>query len=86
MPKKETVWLPAASAALRARLARYGPKNTVPTVVLNAELAQSYMAQPKISRLSLTVFTVAAFVTMLVSLNFSYRLRHMQKIPFLPHL
>src|SRR3990172_4319075 len=39
-------------AAASARLARYGPRNTVPTVVLKAELAQSYIAQPKISRLS----------------------------------
>src|SRR5574341_1374979 len=52
IPKNEAVLVPAASAALRARLAKYGPKNTVPTVVLNAELAQSYIAQPKISRLS----------------------------------
>ena len=49
--------MPAASAAVRARDATYGPRNTVPTVVLNAEFAQSYMAQPKISFLS---FTIAA--------------------------
>jgi hypothetical protein len=33
---------------------RYGPRKTVITVVLNALIAQSNIAQPKISRLSLT--------------------------------
>ena len=33
---------------------RKGPRKTVTTVVLKALLAQSYMAQPKISRRSLT--------------------------------
>jgi hypothetical protein len=43
-----------------------GPRKTVPTVVLKAEFAQSYIAQPKISRLSLTVlFAVACAVAML---------------------
>jgi acyl-CoA reductase-like NAD-dependent aldehyde dehydrogenase len=41
----------AASAASEAI---YGPRKTVPTVVLKAELAQSYIAQPKISLLSFT--------------------------------
>ena len=41
-------------AAVAANDARYGPRNTVPTVVLKAEFAQSYMAQPKISRRSFT--------------------------------
>ena len=40
----------------------YGPRKTVPTVVLKDEFAQSYIAQPKISRLS---FTVACDVAML---------------------
>ena len=40
--------------ALAAKDAKYVPRNTVPTVVLKAELAQSYIHQPKISRLSLT--------------------------------
>jgi hypothetical protein len=31
------------------RAARYGPKNVVTTVLLKAELAQSYIAQPRIS-------------------------------------
>jgi hypothetical protein len=59
IPKKETVVVPAASAALRARPATYGPKNTVPTVVLKAEFAQSYIAHPKISFRSLTIASVA---------------------------
>src|SRR5215208_4861204 len=46
---------PSGPAASAAREAMYGPRKTVPTVVLNAELAQSYMAQPKISRLSFVV-------------------------------
>jgi hypothetical protein len=45
-------------AASRAKPDTYGPRNTVPMVVLNAELAQSYMAQPKISRLSFTTTSV----------------------------
>ncbi len=36
------------------------PENTVPTVVLKAEFAQSYIAQPKISRLSFTVAAACA--------------------------
>ena len=59
IPKNETVDVPAASAAVLARLATYGPKNTVPTVVLKAEFAQSYIAQPKISLRSLTTASVA---------------------------
>jgi hypothetical protein len=55
IPKNETVVVPAASAAVRASDATYGPKNTVPMVVLNAEFAQSYIAQPKISLLSFTI-------------------------------
>ena len=55
MPRNDTVLEPAASAAVRASDAMYGPRNTVPTVVLKAEFAQSYIAQPKISRLSFTV-------------------------------
>ena len=51
MPKNETLVVPAASAAVRASEATYGPRNTVPMVVLKAEFAQSYIAQPKISRL-----------------------------------
>jgi hypothetical protein len=54
MPKNGTVVVPAASAAERASDATYGPRNTVPIVVLKAEFAQSYMAQPKISVLSFT--------------------------------
>ena len=34
---------------------RYGAKNTVPMVVLKAEFAQSYIAQPKISLLSFII-------------------------------
>src|ERR1700690_2292924 len=41
-------------AAFAASEAIYGPRKTVATVVLKAELAQSYIAQPKISRLSFT--------------------------------
>src|SRR6266540_2162354 len=55
IPKNEIVVVPAASAAVRAREATCGPKNTVPMVVLNAEFAQSYIAQPKISFLSFTI-------------------------------
>jgi hypothetical protein len=54
IPKNGTVAEPAASAAVRASDATYGPRNTVPMVVLKAEFAQSYMAQPKISFLSFT--------------------------------
>jgi len=54
IPKKGTVALPAASAAARAKEATYGPRKTVPMVVLKAEFAQSYMAQPKISFRSFT--------------------------------
>ena len=54
MPKNGMVDVPAWAAAARARVATYGPRNTVPTVVLKALLAQSYMAQPRVSRLSLT--------------------------------
>src|SRR5687767_14683301 len=46
---------PSGPAASAAREAIYGPRKTVPTVVLNAEFAQSYIAQPKISRLSFIV-------------------------------
>lgn len=53
MGTPSTYTMPLASAAVRASAARYGPRNTVPTVVLKALMAQSYMAQPKISRLSL---------------------------------
>jgi hypothetical protein len=60
IPKKRA--RPFGPAASAAREAMYGPRKTVPTVVLNAELAQSYMAQPKISRLS---FTGACVVVML---------------------
>src|SRR6185369_374218 len=53
----------AGKSALATAVANpltYGPKNTEITVVLNAELAQSYMAQPKISFLSfIVVFSVA---------------------------
>jgi hypothetical protein len=59
IPRNGTVDVPAASAAVRAKLATYGPKNTVPTVVLKAEFAQSYIAQPKISFLSFTIASVA---------------------------
>jgi hypothetical protein len=59
IPRKGTVDVPAASAAVLAKLATYGPKNTVPTVVLKAEFAQSYIAQPKISFLLLTNPSVA---------------------------
>src|SRR5688500_17911565 len=52
IPKKRAS--PSGPAASAAREAIYGPRKTVPTVVLNAELAQSYMAHPKISRLSFT--------------------------------
>lgn len=55
IPKNETEDEPAASAAVRASEATYGPKNTVPMVVLKAEFAQSYIAQPKISLLSLMI-------------------------------
>ena len=54
MPKNETVVVPAASAAVRASAATYGARKTVPIVVLKAEFAQSYIAQPKISLLSFT--------------------------------
>ncbi|WP_345320522.1 hypothetical protein [Candidatus Villigracilis proximus] len=40
---------------MRANEATYGPKNTVPIVVLKAEFAQSYIAQPKISFLSFII-------------------------------
>src|SRR5215213_6399154 len=67
IPKKRAS--PSPPAASAAREAIYGPRKTVPTVVLNAELAQSYMAQPKISRRS---FVVACGVVILppVILNF----------------
>src|SRR5258707_11114768 len=45
----------SALATAVARFATYGPRNTETTVVLKAEFAQSYIAQPKISRLSFTV-------------------------------
>ncbi|MEJ2486909.1 MAG: hypothetical protein P8Y68_14360 [Anaerolineales bacterium] len=62
IPKNLTLAVPAASAAVRARLATYGPRNTVPTVVLKAELAQSYIAQPKISLLSFTIVVSAVMI------------------------
>src|SRR4030042_4898015 len=49
MPSAE----PAATSA--ASEARYGPRKTVPACVLKAELAQSYMAHPRISRRSLMI-------------------------------
>src|SRR5919109_38031 len=52
IPKKRT--RPSGPAASAARSEMYGPRKTVPTVVLKAELAQSYMAQQKISRRSFT--------------------------------
>src|SRR5512133_1137199 len=55
-----------ALAASAASEARYGPRNTVPTVVLKALLAQSYMAQPNVSRLSFTG-TAAAVAVIFVS-------------------
>src|SRR5581483_6295380 len=44
-----------ALAASATNEAMYGPRKTVPTVALKAELAQSYIAQPKISLLSFTI-------------------------------
>src|SRR5690349_12880874 len=43
---------PFSPTAAWARRVRYGPNNAPATVVENAELAQSYIFQPKISRLS----------------------------------
>jgi hypothetical protein len=60
MPKKRAI--PSAPADAAARLATYGPRKTVPTVVLKAEFAQSYIAQPKISFLSLTIACDAVIV------------------------
>ena len=51
-PRKRAMPSGLALAAASASAARYGPRNTVPTVVLNALLAQSYIAQPRISRRS----------------------------------
>ena len=47
-----------AFAAVSVSPSKYGLRNTVTTVVLKAEFAQSYIAQPKISFLSL-IGTVA---------------------------
>jgi hypothetical protein len=54
IPKNGTVDVPTALAASRANEATNGARNTVPMVVLKAEFAQSYIAQPKISLLSFT--------------------------------
>ena len=51
MPSSEKV-LPLPTCA-SIRPVRYGPRKTVTTVVENAEFAQSYNIQPRISRLSL---------------------------------
>jgi hypothetical protein len=60
IPKKRASPSEYASAAVAARPAIYGPRNTVPTVVLKAEFAQSYIAQPNISLRSLTIVSVVA--------------------------
>jgi hypothetical protein len=62
MPKKRASPSGFATAAFAASEAMYGPRKTVPTVVLKAEFAQSYIAQPKISRLSLMVACDAVIV------------------------
>jgi hypothetical protein len=70
IPKNGTVSVPAFSAALRAKDATQGARNTVPTVVLKAEFAQSYIAQPKISFLSFTVGASVAAMTPLHDFDF----------------
>ena len=67
MPRKWAILSGLRLAALAARLATYGPRKTVPMVVLKAELAQSYMAQPKISRLSLILGLSVCAIAMDVS-------------------
>ena len=42
--------MPFSPTACCAIAVMYGPARTVTTVVWNAELAQSYIVQPKISR------------------------------------
>ncbi len=54
-------------AAASTSAARYGPRNTAPMVVLKALLAQSYIAQPKISRRLLVLFAERVSVAMAVS-------------------
>src|SRR5689334_4836975 len=49
----------SAFATAVANPLTYGPKNTEITVVLKAELAQSYIAHPKISLRSFVVVSVA---------------------------
>jgi len=57
-PRSSTT--PFSPTAVWARRVRYGPNNAPATVVEKAELAQSYIFQPKISRRSfLSVADVA---------------------------
>ena len=42
---------PSAPAAAFASAVRYGPRKSVTTVLANVEFAQSYMYQPRCSRL-----------------------------------
>jgi hypothetical protein len=60
MPKIRAMPSGKALPAATARLATNGPRNTVPIVVLNAEFAQSYIAQPKISFLLFTIASLPA--------------------------
>src|SRR5215207_8623056 len=62
-PRSSTT--PFSPTAVCAKRVRYGPKSVPTTVVKKAELAQSYIFQPKISRLS--------FLSLKVPLRLSQR-------------
>src|SRR5512140_406179 len=65
-PPRRAIPSGKAFPAEAAREATKGPRKTVPIVVLKAELAQSYIAQPKISRLSLTVVSAGVSTAAIV--------------------
>src|SRR5437870_4431857 len=65
-PRLKTI--PLSPTAACANVVRYGDSNAPATVVLKAEFAQSYMAQPKISCLSLIAAgALACFTAVIVS-------------------